>query len=437
MPDRPAPRPVRRAAIVGGNRTPFVRAGRAYARASAQDLMTAALDGLVARYGLAGERLGEVVGGAVLRHSRDLNITREALLSTALDPATPAHDVSQACATSLQAAVTVANKIALGQVEAGIAAGADSASDAPIAVDEGLRRVLLELSRARTPAAKLKALAGLRPGQLRPAPPRNAEPRTGLSMGEHAARTALEHRVGREEQDALALASHRHLAAAYERGFFDDLLTPYLGVRRDDVLRPDTTAEKLAQLRPVFGRRLEEAGEGAATMTAGNSTPLSDGAAAVLLASDEWAAERRLDVLAHLVDAETAAVDHARGGEGLLTAPVHAVPRLLRRNGLRLEDFDVVEVHEAFASTVLATLAAWEDAEFCRDRLGLDGPLGTVDRARLNVTGSSLATGHPFAATGARILATTAKLLAERGGGLALISVCAAGGQGVAAVVER
>jgi acetyl-CoA C-acetyltransferase len=411
---------VRRAAIVGGNRTPFVRAGRRYAQASAQDLLVAALDGLVARYGLAGERLGEVVAGAVLKHSRDLNLTREAVLSTALDPTTPAYDVQQACATGLEAAVLVANKIALGQVDAGIAGGTDSASDAPIAVDDGLRRVLLALSRARTPRERLAAVARLRPGQLRPVPPRNSEARTGLSMGEHAARTALEFSVSRAAQDELTLASHRNLAAAYDRGFFDDLLTPYLGVRRDDVLRPDTTAERLAALEPVFGRDLP----GEATMTAGNSTPLTDGAAAVLLASDEWAAARRLPVLAHLVDAQTAAVDHVHGA-GLLTAPVVAAPVLLARNGLTLADLDLVEIHEAFASTVLATLTAWER----------DG-LGTVDRSRLNVAGSSLATGHPFAATGARLLATTAKLLHERGGGRAMISVCAAGGQGIVALVE-
>lgn len=411
----------RQAAIVGGNRTPFVRAGRRYARVSAQDLLVAALDGLVARHGLAGERLGEVVAGVVLKHSRDLNFTREAVLSTALDPATPAYDVHQACATGLEAAVLVANKIALGQVEVGIAGGADSASDAPMALDDGLRRVLLAASRARTPGARLAALARLRPGQLRPLAPRNSEPRTGLSMGEHAARTAAEWGITRRAQDDLALASHRNLAAAYDRGFFDDLLTPYLGVRRDDLLRPDTSAEKLAALTPVFGTTLDVP----ATMTAGNSTPLTDGAAAVLLASDEWAAAHRLPVLAHLVDAETAAVDHVRAGEGLLTAPVHAVPRLLQRNGWTLADLDLVEIHEAFASTVLATTAAWERAG-----------VGVVDPARLNVAGSSLATGHPFAATGARILASTAKLLAERGGGRALISICAAGGQGIAALVE-
>ncbi|MFB9376777.1 acetyl-CoA C-acetyltransferase [Kineococcus gynurae] len=427
-PERP-----RRAAVLAGNRTPFARSGRRYARASAQDLLTAALDGLVARTGLAGQPVGEVVAGAVLKHSRDLNLTREALLSTALDPRTPTYDVQQACATGLEAGVLVANKIALGQIDSGIAGGADSASDAPIAVDDDLRRVLLDLSHARSTGQRLRALSRLRPGQIRPSFPRNVEARTGLSMGEHAARTALEWGIGREEQDELALASHRNLAAAYDRGFFDDLLTPYLGLRRDDTLRPDTSLEKLAALPPVFGR----GSAGTATMTAGNSTPLTDGAAAVLLGSHEWAAQHRLEVLADVVDAQTAAVDHARAGEGLLTAPVHAVPVLLQRNGLTLDDLDVVEIHEAFASTVLATLKAWESEEFCRDRLGLPGALGSVDRSRLNVAGSSLATGHPFAATGARLLASTAKLLAERGGGRALISVCAAGGQGIVVLLER
>ena len=428
----------RRAAIVGGNRTPFARAGRRYAAASSQDLLTAALDGLVARFSLQGERLGEVVAGAVLRHSRDLNLTREAVLGTALDPATPTYDVSQACATGLEAAVLVANKIALGQVESGVAGGADSASDAPMSLDDDLRGVLLALRSARTPRARLAALAGLRPGQLRPQVPRNAEARTGLSMGEHAAVTAARWGVTRAAQDELAAASHHHLAAAYERGFFDDLITPHLGLVRDDALRPDTGTEALAALAPVFRAPGVEGAE--ATMTAGNSTPLTDGASAVLLASDEWAAQRRLPVLAHLVDAEVAAVDFVHGGEGLLMAPVHAVPRLLARNGLTLADFDRYEIHEAFASTVLATLAAWEDADYCTGVLGLDAPLGRIDRTRLNVTGSSLATGHPFAATGGRILATTAKLVAEHkaahGRGRALISLCAAGGQGVVAIVE-
>ena len=421
---------VRRAAVIGGNRIPFARANGAYARASNLDMLTATLDGLAARFGLAGMRIGEVAGGAVLKHSRDRDLTREAVLGSRLAPQTPAYDVQQACGTGLETAVLIANKIALGQLDSGIAAGVDTASDAPVALNDDLRRVLMELGGARSLADRLKALTGLRPGQIVPEIPRNAEPRTGLSMGEHASITAAEWGVSREEQDALAAASHRNLAAAYDRGFFDDLVTPYLGVTRDGNLRADVSEEKLARLKPVFGK-----GE-TATMTAGNSTPLTDGASTVLLGSDEWAAAHRLPVLAHVVDAETAAVDFVHGGEGLLMAPAYAVPRLLERNGLTLQDFDFYEIHEAFASTVLATLKAWEDPAFAKERIGLDAPLGPIDRSKLNVTGSSLATGHPFAATGGRIVATLAKLLHEKGSGRGLISICAAGGQGVVAILE-
>jgi acetyl-CoA C-acetyltransferase len=426
----PAPR---HAVIVGGNRIPFARSNGPYAQASNQDMLTATLDGLVARFGLQGERLGEVVAGAVLKHPRDFNLTREAVLGSALAPETPAHDVQQACDTGIQAAIDVANKIALGQMESGIAGGVDTTSDAPIAVNEDLRALLLELNRTKSVQARLKLLTRLRPGQLVPEIPRNAEPRTGLSMGEHSARTNAVWGITREDQDELAAASHQHLAAAYERGFFDDLLTPYLGLERDQNLRPDSTVEKLAKLPTVFGEAsADEVGRGGEasgrdrTMTAGNSTPLTDGAALVLLASEEWAGERSLPVLARFVDAETAAVDYVHGDEGLLMAPRHAVPRLLERHGLKLADFDLYEIHEAFAGQVLATLAAWEK----------DG-LGAIDRDKLNPNGSSLAVGHPFAATGGRILATAAKQLAERGSGRALISICAAGGQGVVAILER
>ncbi|MBB3086814.1 acetyl-CoA C-acetyltransferase [Geodermatophilus sabuli] len=421
----------RQAAIVGGNRIPFARSNGAYASASNQDMLTATLDGLVARFGLQGQLLGEVVAGAVLKHARDFNLTRESVLGSRLAATTPAYDVQQACGTGLEAAILVANKIALGQIESGIAGGADTTSDAPLAIHDEMRRVLITLSNARTVQQRLKALAGVRPGMFVPEAPRNAEPRTGLAMGDHAAITAKEWGIGRHEQDELAVASHRNLAAAYDRGFFDDLVTPYLGLARDQNLRPDTSVEKLAALTPVFGK-----GEGA-TMTAGNSTPLTDGASAVLLASDEWAAAHDLPVLAHLVDAQTAAVDHVHAGEGLLMAPAHAVPVLLARNGLTLQDFDFYEIHEAFASTVLATLKAWEDPSFCREKLGLDAPLGPIDRSKLNVNGSSLAAGHPFAATGGRIVATLAKLLHEAGRGRrGLISICAAGGQGVVAILE-
>jgi acetyl-CoA C-acetyltransferase len=428
---------VRDAVVVGGNRIPFARAGKKYADASNQEMFTAALDGLVARFGLQGERIGEVVGGAVLKHSRDFNLVRESVLGSALHPATPAFDLQQACATGLEATIAVANKIRLGQIDSGIAGGTDTISDAPVAVSEGLRRVLLEAQHAKTLQARLKALAKLRPSDLKPLVPATDEPRTGLSMGEHQAITAARWGITREAQDQVALASHQNMAAAWDSGFFDDLVTPFRGLTRDDNVRADTSAEKLAGLKPVFGRSLETP----ATMTAGNSTPLTDGASTVLLGSREWAEAHDLPVLARFVDAETAAVDFVHGHEGLLMAPAHAVPRLLARNGLTLADFDLVEIHEAFASTVLTILAAWEDDDYCKNELGLTGALGSVDRDRLNVAGSSLAAGHPFAATGGRIVATTAKLLARKAAetgkpARALISICAAGGLGATAILE-
>ncbi|WP_435214351.1 acetyl-CoA C-acetyltransferase [Streptomyces sp. bgisy034] len=423
----PAPA-VRRVAVIGGTRIPFARSDGPYATASNQDTLTAALDGLVERYGLGDPgAVGEFVAGAVLKHSRDFNLARETVLGSKLDSRTPAYDIQQACGTGLQAVVAAANKIALGQTDAAIAGGADTASDAPLGVNDRLRRILLEARRAKSLGGRVKALAQVRPSHLVPDIPRNAEPRTKLSMGEHAAVTARAWGVTREAQDELAAASHQRLAAAYERGFFEDLVVPFRGLERDQNLRPGSTPEKLAALQPVFGLDGDHP-----TMTAGNSTPLTDGAAVVLLASEEWAERRGLRPLAYLTAQETAAVDFvhgdAAGGEdGLLMAPAYAVPRMLERAGLGLADFGFVEIHEAFASQVLATLAAWE-------RRGL----ATVDRARLNVNGSSLATGHPFAATGARIVATLAKSLAENGGsGRGLISVCAAGGQGVTAILER
>ncbi|HKJ56699.1 MAG TPA: acetyl-CoA C-acetyltransferase [Nitriliruptoraceae bacterium] len=426
---------LREAAIVAGNRIPFARSGTAYARASNLDMLTAALDGLVARTGLAGETLGEVAGGAVLKHARDFNLVREAVLASALADDTPAFDIQKACDTSLEATVAVANKIRVGQIDAGIGCGVDTTSDAPVAVNDDLRKVLLQAQAAAGPGDYVKLLGQLRPSQLAPEVPRNEEASTGLSMGEHQAITTAEWNIPRDAQDELALASHQHMAAAWERGFFDDLVTPYLGLARDNNLRPDSSMEKLAGLKPVFGDR------DTGTMTAGNSTPLTDGAAAVLLATPEWAADHGLSVLARFVDAESSAVDYVHGHEGLLMAPVYAVPRLLARHGLTLQDFDLYEIHEAFAATVLSTLAAWEDEEFSRERLGLDAPLGAIDRERLNVAGSSLAAGHPFAATGARIVATAAALLAERDdwehGGRALVSVCAAGGNGLVAIIEK
>jgi acetyl-CoA C-acetyltransferase len=419
----------RRVAIIGGNRIPFARSDSAYAHATNQDMLTAALDGLIDRFGLAGERLGEVAGGAVLKHSRDRDLTRESVLGTRLAAQTPAYDVQQACGTGLETTILIANKIALGQIEVGVACGADTTSDAPIALNEQLRETLLEANRQRSTAGKLRALARVRPGHVVPAIPRNEEPRTGLSMGEHCALMAAEWKIGRAEQDELALASHRNLAAAYERGFLDDLLTPYLGLQRDQNLHPDSDPEKLAKLAPVFG------GPGG-TMTAANSTPLSDGASAVLLAREEWAAERDLPVLAYITEAQTAAVDHVHKREGLLMAPAYAMPAMLDRAELGLGDFDFYEIHEAFAAQVLCTLAAWEDAEFCMQKLGREQPLGAINRAKLNVNGGSLAAGHPFAATGGRIVAGLAKQLHETGGGRGVISICAAGGQGVVAMLE-
>ncbi|MDR5811959.1 acetyl-CoA C-acetyltransferase [Caballeronia sp. LZ019] len=428
---------VRRVAIIGSNRIPFARSNTAYATASNLDMLSFTLQGLVNRYDLHGVRLGEVAAGAVIKHSRDFNLTREAALATTLARETPAYDVQQACGTGLEAVILVANKIALGQIDAGIAGGVDSASDAPIGVNERMRKILLEANRSRSTRQRAGALAKLRPGMFfRPALPHNAEPRTGLSMGEHCELMAKRWKISREAQDALAQESHLKLAAAYSRGFFNDLMTPFHGLTRDNNVRPDVSLDQLAQLKPVFDRD-------AGTLTAGNSTPLTDGASVVLLASEEWAARRGLPVLAFLTFSATAAVDYFDKREGLLMAPVYAVPSMLARAGLSLQDFDFYEIHEAFAAQVLCTLAAWQDEEYCRDALGLSAPLGGVDPARMNVCGGSLAVGHPFAATGGRIVGTLAKLLAhapEHSDGQplrGLISICAAGGQGVVAVLER
>jgi acetyl-CoA C-acetyltransferase len=400
-------------------------------------MLTAALGGLVDRFGLADQRLGVVVGGAVIKHSRDFNLTRECVLGSQLSSYTPAFDLQQACGTGLQAAIAAADGIAAGRYDVAAAGGVDTASDAPIGLGDNLRRTLLKLRRSKSNVQRLR-LVGTLPATLGVEIPVNSEPRTGLSMGEHQALTAKEMGIKRVDQDELAAASHRNMAAAYDRGFFDDLVSPFLGLYRDDNLRPDSSPEKLAKLRPVFGVKA-----GDATMTAGNSTPLTDGASVALLATEEWAAANSLTPLAYLVDSETAAVDYVNGRDGLLMAPTYAVPRLLARNGLSLQDFDFYEIHEAFASVVLAHLQAFESEDYCKERLGLDAALGTIDRSKLNVNGSSLAAGHPFAATGGRILAQAAKQVAEkkaeRNGSKpvrALVSICAAGGQGVAAIVE-
>lgn len=423
-----APRPVW---VIGGNRIPFVRSNGAYSHASNQDMFTAAVDGLADRYGLAGERIGDFAGGAVLKFARELNLSREVVLGSKLSPETPAFDVGQACGTGLEAAILIANKVALGQIESGIAGGTDTTSDAPIELNEDLRQILMDANRQKTVQAQaMTLLPRIRPGMVKPEIPVNREARTGLSMGDHTAITAKEWGITREEQDQLAFESHQKLAAAWDGGWQDDLVSPYLGVEIDGNLRADTSMEKLAKLKPAFGGK-----DG--TMTAANSTPLSDGASAVLMGTEEWAKEQGLTPRARFVDAETAAIDYVVKQEGLLLAPVYAVPRLLERNNLKLQDFDFYEIHEAFAAQTLATLKAWEDPTFCKNRLGLSKALGSIDRAKLNVKGGSLAAAHPFAATGGRIIANLAKLLEEKGSGRGLISICAAGGQGVVAILER
>ncbi|CAM5298620.1 acetyl-CoA C-acetyltransferase [Rhodanobacter lindaniclasticus] len=422
----------RRVGIIGGVRIPFCRNNTAYADVGNFGMSVKVLGALVERFGLHGVELGEVAAGAVIKHSADWNLAREALLSSGLAPTTPGITTARACGTSLDNTIIIANKIACGQIEAGIAAGSDTTSDVPIVYGRRLRRRLLAMNRAKTPLEKFKAATrGFSLRELKPSFPGVAEPRTGKSMGDHCEQMARQWQISREAQDRLALDSHHKLAAAYEAGFFDDLLVPFRGLKRDGFLRPDTTLEKLAALKPAFDKR-----SGHGTLTAGNSTGLSDGAAAVLLGSEAWATQRGLKIQAYLRDAEVAAVDFVHG-EGLLMAPTIAVPRMLARHGLTLQDFDYVEIHEAFAAQVLCTLRAWESADYCKQRLGLDAPLGTIDPARLNVHGSSLAVGHPFAATGARIVASLAKMLEQKGSGRGLISICTAGGMGVTAILER
>ncbi len=418
-------------AVLGGSRIPFCRQNTAYVGIGNQALSVRALGAVVEKFGLQGAVLGDVAMGAVMKHASDFNLTRETVLSSGLSPLTPGINVQRACGTSLDAIITIGNKIAAGQIEVGIGGGSDTVSDVPIALSAKLRGQLLRAAAAKSPLDKLKAFKGFSFGELKPEFPGVAEPRTGKSMGDHCEQMAREWGITREAQDAFAVSSHKKLAAAYDRGFFDDLVVPFRGVTRDNTLRPDTSVEKLATLKPAFDRT-----SGHGTLTAGNSTPLTDGAAACLLSTDEWAAANGHDVLCHIRDAQVAAVDFV-GGEGLLMAPTIAVPQMLARNGLRLQDFDIYEIHEAFAAQVLCTLKAWESDAYCRDRLGLPGAMGSIDPAKLNPNGSSLAVGHPFAATGARIVATAAKELAQRGSGRCLVSICTAGGMGVVAILER
>ncbi|MDP3859300.1 MAG: acetyl-CoA C-acetyltransferase [Stagnimonas sp.] len=423
----------RKVAIVGGSRIPFARSNGPYSHKSNQEMLTAAFKGVVDKFQLHGEQLGEVAAGAVLKHSRDFNLCRESLLSSGLSAHTPAYDLQMACGTGLQGAINIANKIALGQIESGIAGGTDTTSDAPIAVNDRLRRILLDANRAKTTGQKLAALARIRPAMLAPATPNNGEPRTRMSMGQHCELMAKEWKISRQDQDQLAYESHKKAAAAYDAGFNDDLIVPFGGLTRDNNLRGDTTIEKLASLSPAYDKK-----SGQGTLTAGNSTPLTDGASAVLLASEDWCKARGVKPLAYLTQAQTSAVDFAGPGkEGLLIAPAYAVPQMLARAGIKLQDFDFYEIHEAFAAQVLCTLKAWESEDYCKNVLGLPGALGSIDRSKLNVKGGSLAAGHPFAATGGRIIAALAKIIDENKGGRGLISICAAGGLGVTAIVER
>ncbi len=421
---------LRKIAIVGGSRIPFCRSNTIYSKKSNLDMLSAVIDGIVDRFDLDGVQLDEVMAGAVMTHSKDYNLAREAVLSSKLSPLTPGITLQQACGTSLQAALNLAAKIASGQIECGIAAGTDTTSDVPIVFGAKFAHRLIQLNQARTMGQRMAALKGFSPGELKPVSPTNGELRTGLSMGQHCERMAQEWQISREDQDQLAFDSHQKAAAAYDNGFFDDLVTPFNGVSRDNNLRAETSVEKLAGLRTVFDRDPD------ATLSAGNSTPLTDGAAAVLICSEQWAKEHGLQVQAYLQTGRSAAVDFVQD-EGLLMGPTVAVAEMLHRAGLELQDFDFYEIHEAFAAQVLCTLKAWESERYCKDRLGLEKPLGSIDRDKLNVNGGSLAAGHPFAATGTRIIATLSQLLAEKGSGRGLISVCTAGGMGVCAMLER
>jgi acetyl-CoA C-acetyltransferase len=421
---------LRKIAIIGGSRIPFCRSNSLYAEQTNLDMLAAAIQGVVDRFGLDGKQIDQVLAGAVTSHSKDFNLAREAVLSTSLSPLTSGVTLQQACGTSLQAALLAGSQIASGQIESAIVGGTDTTSDAPIVFQRRFAQRLIKLGKARSLGQKLGVFKGFSLGELAPQPPRNAEPRTGLSMGQHCERMAREWDISREDQDALTLESHQKAAAAWESGFFDELVCKHNGVTRDNIVRPDTSLEKLASLKPVFDRKN-------GTLTAGNSTTLTDGSAAVLLASEDWAKKNDLPVAAWLTFGRTASVDFVNQDEGLLMAPTVAVAEMLQRAELKLQDFDFYEIHEAFAAQVLCTLKAWESERYCTERLGLSGALGSIDRSKMNVRGSSIAIGHPFAATGARILSTLAGILEEAGSGRGLISVCTAGGMGVSAIVER
>jgi acetyl-CoA C-acetyltransferase len=421
---------VRRVAIVGGSRIPFARAHTAYTNVGNPEMLTAAFRGVVDRFNLRGERLGDAAAGAVMKHSRDWNLVRECVMSSGLAFETPGYDLQRACGTSLEATIQLANKIALGQIDSALAGGVDTVSDPPVVFSRDYQQLLLRSFRARSAWEKVRPFFGVRPRHFKPVLPGVIEPRTGLSMGQSTERMAQTWNITREEQDLLALESHKRAVAAYDSGFYNDLVVEFQGLKTDNNVRRDTTLEKLAKLKPSF----DFTGKG--TLTAGNSSPLTDGASAVLLASEEWAQQRRLPVQAFITHGKAAAVDFVNQ-EGLLMAPVYAVPAMLKDAGLKLQDFDFYEIHEAFAAQVLCTLKAWESPEYCREKLGLSQPLGSIDRSKMNVVGGSVALGHPFGATGTRIVASLAKLLEQRNAKRGLISICTAGGMGVTAILQR
>jgi acetyl-CoA C-acetyltransferase len=415
--------------VAGSARIPFQKSMTQYKEVTTQELMTAALEALVIKLHLQGKTLGDSALGALMNSSSNWNLARESILGTSLNPHSPAYTLQRACGTSLEAALQIALKISNYQINNGIAGGVDTNSDLPIMLNPSLAKKLLAFRGAKDLKSKLKIIATLKPSDFKPEYPNIVEPRTQLSMGQHCEKMLQEWGISREAQDELALASHVNAIQAYQEGFYDDLVYQFMGVKRDGTPRADTSLEKLAKLKPAF----DTTGRG--TLTAGNSSPLTDGAAAVYLTCEETAKELNHPLLARFVDAEVSAVDFVHG-EGLLMAPTIAVSELLKRNRLTLQDFDFYEIHEAFAGQVLCTLKAWESADYCKRVLKRDAPLGTIDRTKMNIKGGSVALGHPFAATGARIVGALAKMLHQSGKGRGLISICTAGGMGVAAILE-
>jgi acetyl-CoA C-acetyltransferase len=415
--------------VVGGKRTPFVKSLTRFRHLTGQDLMTASLNALAQSFQLNNQIIGDVAIGGTIKNSLEWDFARECVLGSTLSPYTPAYGLQRACGSGLEAVIQIALKIGSHEMSLGIAGGVDTNSDLPIVVSKSLSQKLLQLHAAKNFSEKFKILLSLRPSDLKFKTPSVREPRTGLSMGEHCEKMVKEWNISRQAQDELALKSHQNAARAYQEGFYDDLVFEMEGIKRDGILREHTSIEQLTKLKPSFD--FSEKG----SLTAGNSTPLTDGAAAVLLADQSEIEKQGWVKLARFVDAQVAAIDFVHG-DGLLMAPTLAVSKLLHRNNLTLQDFDFYEIHEAFEGQVLCTLKAWESEEYCKRVLKRDQAMGKIDLTKLNVKGGSVALGHPFAATGARIVASLAKLLHQKGKGRGLISICTAGGMGVAAILE-